>query len=531
MPVAIVVADCRAGLFVLTFGPESTPRRLARVDVRRRCSVGDPSAVMRRACAVAVEVHGHGSGRHARTARSRVSGARSSRRATVPSPSSLRPRRRSVDPVQAPRRDERPGVEATVQRHRSRRRASSSVAVLTVRIHGSLVGLDTPPELVDLGASRQLLVDVVRRGADSMPGAALVGAPAVTPAPWPGPQLVDPGRTPARALRPSRCERRDASSCRTWSSLTPRRHARAVPRASHSARAARRVAESLGSQATITRRARARSAVAASRDHVPGRADRGDAPRSSSSTGRVHGIRTNRSSPPSAANTGPGATMTPCRSAAAASAVPSAPGELAPQRQPARRDPERPVGECARDARRPGASRCSRSRAPVVRAATRPGVLEQPEQDQLLEHRRAEVEADPGVGQPVHLVVRGADPAEPQAAPERLARAADGDRVRRRSAANGRGIACPSSGSAWCGLVDDRRRVRARRSAAAYLSRSSSLISMAGGVLEVRDQVGQPRRGLAQRGAATASRSQPSGSTGEAASRAPALRSASVALG
>ncbi len=42
---------------------------------------------------------------------------------------------------------------------------------------------------------------------------------------------------------------------------------------------------------------------------------------SSSSAGRVHGIRTKWSSPPSAANTGPGATMTPRRSASVTTAV------------------------------------------------------------------------------------------------------------------------------------------------------------------------------------------------------------------
>ena len=144
------------------------------------------------------------------------------------------------------------------------------------------------------------------------------------------------------------------------------------------------------------------------------------------------------------------------------------------------------------------ASRCSRSRSrwPVSVSAA---ALEQPQQDQLLEHRRAEVEADPGVGEPVDQVVRRPHPAEPQAAPEALAGAADGDRARgeRRERPRHR---LALERQRLVRLVDDRDRARG---ADVRGVRLPLLVAhqQAGGVLEVRDQVGQPRRGLPQRGA------------------------------
>ena len=217
------------------------------------------------------------------------------------------------------------------------------------------------------------------------------------------------------------------------------------------------------------------------------------------------------------------------RSASATTAVAAGAGQLAPQGEPA----ARAGGTASRAGRvRPraaSASRCSRSRARwAARIAS--GVGQQPGQHELLEHRGAEVEAQPGLGQRVHLRVRRAQPAEPQAAPERLAGAADGDRVRgvrreRRAASPARRAPAPGA---------PRRRpatVRARRRCGGVLRPLLVGHQVAGRVLEVRDQVGQPRRGLPQRRGRPPAGPSPRGRPGCRSSRAPPCRIAWVAFG
>ncbi len=125
------------------------------------------------------------------------------------------------------------------------------------------------------------------------------------------------------------------------------------------------------------------------------------------------------------------------------------------------------------------------------------GPLHQPGQHQLLEHGCAEVQPHPGLGQRVHPPVRCAQPAQPQPAPERLAGAADGDRVRgvRRERARHR---LALERQCLVGLVHDGHGAGPPQ-VGGVLHPLLVGHHVTGRVLEVGDQVGQPRRGLPQR--------------------------------
>ena len=229
---------------------------------------------------------------------------------------------------------------------------------------------------------------------------------------------------------------------------------------------------------------------------VPGGADPGRG--LASSSGRlVHGIRTNRSSPPSAANTGPGATITPCRSAAVATAVPSASGSRHHSASPPVGTPEVPRRDVLAERGHQRVALLAQPRAVAAQDLRR--ALEQSQEHELLEDGCAQVEAHPGPGQRVDEVVRRPHPAEPQAAPEALARAADGDRaggVRRERPRHRLTL----QRERLVRLVDHGDRARGPHVGGVRLP---LLVAhqQPGRVLEVGDQVGQPRRGLPQRGA------------------------------
>ena len=195
-------------------------------------------------------------------------------------------------------------------------------------------------------------------------------------------------------------------------------------------------------------------------------------------------------------------------------AVPSGPGSSHHSASPPSGSRKRHSGSCSRIGRdervapltQPG-SRCAASTSSGVGRAAGPAPA-------------APAPAPRGRGRPGPAVSRSirpcgaADPAQPQAAPEALAGAADRDRVGGVRRERARHLAARRSASAWC-ASSTTATVRVRRRWAAYSSRWLSRHQVAGGVLEVGDQVGQPGRGLPQRGGRRASRSQPSGSTGE----------------
>ena len=85
----------------------------------------------------------------------------------------------------------------------------------------------------------------------------------------------------------------------------------------------------------------------------------------------VQGIRTKRSRPPSTANTGPGATTTPRRSASARRRGAERLGQLAPQREPAVGHAEAPLTAGARGRPRRGRRVPATSRCAVERRAPR----------------------------------------------------------------------------------------------------------------------------------------------------------------
>ncbi len=114
---------------------------------------------------------------------------------------------------------------------------------------------------------------------------------------------------------------------------------------------------------------------------------------------------------------------------------------------------------------------------------------EQPGRDQLLEHRTAEIEGDPGVHQPVEHALRASHPADPQAAPEGLAGAAErhrlgcegGERLGHRPLVEPERLVR---------LVDDRHRADPPQERGVLLALGVGH-QVAGGVLEVGDQVGE----------------------------------------
>ena len=244
----------------------------------------------------------------------------------------------------------------------------------------------------------------------------------------------------------------------------------------------------------------------------------------SSSPGRVHGIRTNRSSPPSAANTGPGATITPRRSAS----LDQRPcrtrrGSSAPQREPAGRPVEAPLGQLLARPRRPG-RRAARAAARRLAARISSASASSRDQHQLLEHGRAEVEADPGPGEPLHLAARRPDPAQPQPTPERLAGAPDRDRVGGVRRERSRHLLALER-QRLVGLVDDRDGVR--RDAGARRTPRAARRSSGGRSGSGSRGSGTPASARVWRSAApTASRSQPSGSTGDRRQPGAAVRAA-----
>ena len=146
---------------------------------------------------------------------------------------------------------------------------------------------------------------------------------------------------------------------------------------------------------------------------------------------RVQGIRTKRSRPPSAANTGPGATITPRRSASAATRGAERP-RAARTTAPARRSgtPEAPRRAARSRTRRDEARRAARAAAPGGAASTGAGVgrAAGPAPAARSPAPRGRGRPGPAVSRSI-VGERGADPAQPQAAPEGLARAADRDRV------------------------------------------------------------------------------------------------------
>ena len=219
--------------------------------------------------------------------------------------------------------------------------------------------------------------------------------------------------------------------------------------------ASSRVAEPAGArQATITRPAGRRREPA--RTTAQAAAIRRTAS-TSSSAGRVHGIRTNRSRPPSGAKTGPGAMITPCRSASSASGgAEAAPGPGARTRARARRSgPGRSTRAAARRPRRPG-RRAARAAGPGGRRGSRPGP------------RAAATSASCSItGAPRSRVTRawvsrsiwsrGARIQPTRSPPQKALLALPTVIVSGAYAANGRGISCPSRAQLTVGLVDDRR--------------------------------------------------------------------------
>ncbi len=174
--------------------------------------------------------------------------------------------------------------------------------------------------------------------------------------------------------------------------------------------------------------------------------------------------------------------------------------QLAPQRQPAVGHPERPLRQVLADRGHqhvaPGHEPLAVERQHLVR------VVHQVSEHELLEHRCAQVEPDARVDQPLHLVEGSAHPAQSQTAPVGLARAADRDRVvgvRRERTGHRRGEP-GSQRERLVGLVGHDDRAGAGQGRRELLALRVGH-QVAGGVLEVGDQVGQPRRGLAQGGA------------------------------
>ena len=185
--------------------------------------------------------------------------------------------------------------------------------------------------------------------------------------------------------------------------------------------------------------------------------------------------------------------MTPCRSAAVASAVPRASG-AAPQRQPAGRDPELPardVGAVRRPGRpaAPGAARGGRHRLGPA--------LEEPEQDQLLEHRARRGRGSTRACVSWSTRLRRPHPAQSQAAPEALARAPHRDRAGRVGGERRRHLLALER-QRLARFVDDRHRVGDTDVRAVRFPLLGAH-QLTGRVLEVRDQIGQLRRGLSDR--------------------------------
>ncbi|CAM3770305.1 hypothetical protein NOMA109596_10085 [Nocardioides marinus] len=124
---------------------------------------------------------------------------------------------------------------------------------------------------------------------------------------------------------------------------------------------------------------------------------------------------------------------------------------------------------------------------------------EQPGQHELLEHRRAQVEAQPRPCQLLGHPRRHPHPAQPQPAPEGLAGAADGDRtggVRRERPRH----LLTVQRQGLQRLVHDGDRAGGAQVAGVLLALGVAH-QVPGGVLEVRHEVGQRRADLAQLGA------------------------------
>ena len=101
--------------------------------------------------------------------------------------------------------------------------------------------------------------------------------------------------------------------------------------------------------------------------------------------------------------------------------------ELAPQRQAAARQAEAPVGELGPEGGRERVALLAQPPALVGPQLVATG--EQPGRHELFQHGAAQVERHPDVHQPLEHAVGAAHPADPEAAPEALAGAPEGDRL------------------------------------------------------------------------------------------------------
>ena len=215
--------------------------------------------------------------------------------------------------------------------------------------------------------------------------------------------------------------------------------------------------------------------------------------------GRVNGSRRKRSSVPSRPNRGPGASRTPTSSAARASALEIGPSSSAQSVTPPRGTVTPPLRQLLAPARRPArpggrpAGRGGRRRSPSASASRCTATSWSSTGLAMSTPTRSG-------GQPLHLRRGGAHPADPQAAPVRLAHPADRDHpgvpvedARPAAASRCRPAAGPRR--------TRRRPGRCRSAWAAATSRSRSVggHQVAGRVLELRDQVRQPGPGLPQR--------------------------------
>ena len=168
--------------------------------------------------------------------------------------------------------------------------------------------------------------------------------------------------------------------------------------------------------------------------------------------------------------------------------------QLAPEAEPARGHLEPPLRQAVPHGLHHHVAGLAQHREP--RRQDRVQLLQQPQQHQLLEHRRAEVERQPRVRELLHRIPRRPDPAEAQSAPQQLADAADRHHVGR-VRGEGRGCDRAVERELGDGLVDDRERAGAAQRGADLLTHRVRH-EEPGGVVEVRHEVGRPRRALPQ---------------------------------